>query len=73
MLANGIIAYGQMGDSNSSDILKKELLSLKKIMEQNENHISKLGSMIDEKPTTVLPDDILSYINYSSKETGDLN
>lgn len=73
MLANGIAAYEQLEDSKSADYLRKELLSLKQVMEESGDYISKLGSMIDEQPITTLPEDILSYINDSAKEKGDSN
>ncbi len=71
MLVNGILAYEQMGDNASADILKKELISLKNGMESNRDKISKLGSMINEQPITTLPDEILKYIDEFSKKAGD--
>jgi len=73
MLVNGIMAYEQMGDTSSAKVLKDELLSLKAGMEASEQYISKFGSMINEKPITTLPNDILDYIEKITKETGDLN
>lgn len=71
MLVNGILAYEQIGDTASADILKEELLALKRSIEGNKDKISKLGSMIDEQPITTLPSDILKYIEIFSKESGD--
>lgn len=71
MLVNGIIAYEQIGDTKSADILKKELVSLKNGMESNKERLSKLGSMINEQPITTLPDEILKYIDEFSKKAGD--
>ena len=72
MLANGIIAYDDMGDSKSSQILKNELSDLKDELEKSGEFISRLGSMIDEQPVLTLPDNVLSYID-ESKGAGDLN
>ncbi len=71
MLVNGILAYEQMGDTKSADILKRELISLKNGMERNKENLSKLGSMINEQPITTLPDEILKYIDEFSKKAGD--
>lgn len=71
MLVNGILAYEQIGDTASADILKKELISLKNGMESNKEKISKLGSMINEQPITTLPAEILKYIDEFSKKAGD--
>ncbi len=73
MLVNGILAYEQMGDSASANVLKTELLSLKAGMESNKEKISRLGSMINEQPITTLPNDILQYIDKITNEAGDLN
>ena len=71
MLVNGIMAYEQIGDIDSAKVLKDELLDLKTGMETTKQYISKFGSMINEKPVTTLPNDILDYIEKITNETGD--
>lgn len=73
MLANGIIAYDNMGDSKSSQILRNELSALKTELEKSGEYISKLGSMINEQPVLELPENILSYIDNNQEGAGGLN
>ncbi len=68
MLSNGIVAYNQRGDSKSADVLKNELSELQKLLQENGKHISKLGSMIADKPVTSLPDNVLKYIDEKAGE-----
>lgn len=63
MLANGIAAYENMGDYKSSAVLKNELYDLKDLLEENAESVSKLGSMIEEQPGTLIPDEALRYLN----------
>lgn len=67
MLINGIIAYEQMGDADSANILKQELLTAKQKIESNRDRLSKLGGMIQEQPVVTLPEDILEYIKNLDK------
>ncbi len=63
MLINGIALYQQMGDQNSIKICKKELIATQKLLEENRNRLSKLGSMIADQPITELPDALQAYID----------
>lgn len=71
MLVNGIVAYEQMGDSDSAYILKRELRSLNSRLADRENQVSRLGSLIKDKPVTQLPDEMLQYLDYSYGMGGD--
>ena len=71
MLTNGIVAYEQMGDSASADVLKKELRTLKNQLASLSHQVSPLGSLIDDKPVTQLPDEVLQYLDYSYGMGGD--
>lgn len=68
MLVNGIIAYEQMGDTISANILQKELNSMYHRLQDNNEKLSRLGTMIYEQPVTTLPNNIMEYIEIKTKE-----
>lgn len=63
MLINGISLYTNSSDTQSADFCKKELLSTYTRLQNTEKRLSKLGSIIKDKPKTELPEDIMNYIN----------
>ena len=70
MLINGISVYEKMGDTNSAQVCKKELISTKEKLESNNQKLSRLGSKINEQPVTKLSNDILDYIERITAENG---
>lgn len=63
MLMQGIAAYEKMGDSQSADYCKQELIALQKRLKACERQVSRLGNMIVDKPVTAFPEDIAQYID----------
>lgn len=63
MLIQGIYMYEQIGDENSADYCRQELINTKQCLAGLEDRLSDLGRMIDDQPKTDLPDDIMKYIS----------
>ncbi len=63
MLMQGIAAYEKMGDSESANYCKQELIALQRRLNACEKKVSRLGNMIVDKPVTAFPDDIAQYID----------
>ncbi len=63
MLIYGIDAYSQIGDIESADVCKNELIKLEKKLNSLEERTSYLGKIIVDKPTTQFPQDISNYID----------
>ena len=62
MLINGIYLYEKVDDEYSADVCKKELIKTVAILKLNTQRLSQLGRLIDDQPTTKLPDDIIKYV-----------
>ncbi len=62
MLINGINLYQQIGDQNSIITCEKELLYTRDLLKENAKKVSRLGSMIDDKFKSELPQEYESYI-----------
>lgn len=63
MLANGVMLYSRAGNTQSAEICKKELVSLRKALRSTENRLSYFGKRIIDQPTTEFPEQIEKYID----------
>ena len=68
MLVNGISLYTTASDEYSANVCKKELIKVKNDIENIENKLSKLGTMIDDQPINTLPDEFRAYIEALESE-----
>ena len=55
-------------DEYSANVCKKELIKVKNDIENIENKLSKLGTMIDDQPINTLPDEFRAYIEALESE-----
>lgn len=62
MLINGIAIYSREGDSDSARICEEELITVGNYVHSVQDRLSQLGTMIDDQPTTRLPEDVEKYI-----------
>lgn len=62
MLITGISLYERAGDKSSADVCRRELISCRDRLASNDSRLSHEGRMIKDQPTTVLPLQIVDYI-----------
>ena len=62
MLVNGIYLYSEAGDEYSAKVCMNKLISVAERVEALDDKLSKFGTMIDDQPNTVLPDEIQKYV-----------
>ncbi len=62
MLISGIELYRQTGDRNSAEICREELLKIEERLLDLKDRLSYFGRIIDDQPTTELPDELKDTI-----------
>lgn len=63
-----ISKFNEIGDYESADFCKNELIEIKDQLEQNKNLLSDLGKKINDQPNTKLSDEVLYFINRFKEE-----
>lgn len=68
MLIQGMYLYQQIGDEQSADYCKQQLVKTSQSLSALESRLSDLGKQIDDQPQTSLPDDVAQYIKECEEE-----